>query len=651
MTSRVNFAVRKQLHGLLVATIVLHGFALAGCAGNGNNNRQKIALTALSIEPGDVTLQVDGDTTPSQNYKATGTYADGHTEDVSTKVVWSTNPSTLGVFNAATFTTVKDNGGVGDVVATLDEQVATSKITITLKKTVLNTADGTLPDDPAAKFAVVDMAGGAINPSYAPQIIYPTPSVVFPPNLGAVEIHWRKVAATTLFEISFKNSLTDLRVYTRCSKKVSTFDDGCIWSLDPLAWRRIAYTNRGADALSMKIRATDDSGTAVGESASQTMEFTKDDVVGGVYYWGNKGYVDGSTSTIFRFDFGKSDGTVEVAFPYSVLKSAPGKCVGCHVVSRSGNRMAARSSGGEQGYLLYDFGISDPLKAALVNETANAGNKTALWFSSFSPDGKQLVASHDGVKALYFYKTDCSVDDPSACVEPTSSLLTGESYLMQPVWSPDGGRIASSDGTKFGNGILDSRIVYLDATAGGWSEIKEWVPRVAGLNRTAPSFAPDSSFIVFTQSACDGTFGVGTDDYKYSCYGYADDSARIYAVMKDSNVPIQLTKLNTGSAPEVRTALRNTFARFAPLTSKYKFGSDEEIFWLTFSSRRIPGLRHEPTTQNGRAAYLWMVAIRPSQLKQNMDPSFPAFVLPFQDFETSNHMAEWTEKVVTPIAF
>jgi hypothetical protein len=29
-----------------------------------------------------------------------------------------------------------------------------------------------------------------------------------------------------------------------------------------------------------------------------------------------------------------------------------------------------------------------------------------------------------------------------------------------------------------------------------------------------------------------------------------------------------------------------------------------------------------------------------------MDPSYPAFVLPFQDLNSSNHIAQWTEEIV-----
>ena len=33
---------------------------------------------------------------------------------------------------------------------------------------------------------------------------------------------------------------------------------------------------------------------------------------------------------------------------------------------------------------------------------------------------------------------------------------------------------------------------------------------------------------------------------------------------------------------------------------------------------------------------------------RSIDPSFPAFRLPFQDLRTNNHIAQWVEKVVRP---
>ena len=41
-----------------------------------------------------------------------------------------------------------------------------------------------------------------------------------------------------------------------------------------------------------------------------------------------------------------------------------------------------------------------------------------------------------------------------------------------------------------------------------------------------------------------------------------------------------------------------------------------------------------------------MTPFFPDRAVRGQDPSGPAFRLPFQDFDTSNHIAQWTNAVV-----
>jgi hypothetical protein len=43
-----------------------------------------------------------------------------------------------------------------------------------------------------------------------------------------------------------------------------------------------------------------------------------------------------------------------------------------------------------------------------------------------------------------------------------------------------------------------------------------------------------------------------------------------------------------------------------------------------------------------------MFALDADQVLAGKDGSYPGFFLPFQDMTTSNHMASWTEKYVSP---
>jgi hypothetical protein len=66
------------------------------------------------------------------------------------------------------------------------------------------------------------------------------------------------------------------------------------------------------------------------------------------------------------------------------------------------------------------------------------------------------------------------------------------------------------------------------------------------------------------------------------------------------------------------------------------------VLWATFSSKRRYGLRPD----NGNL-YIWMVAVDPAATNTGADPSSAAFCLPFQALDTSNHIAQWTEKAVS----
>src|SRR5690606_40730750 len=53
--------------------------------------------------------------------------------------------------------------------------------------------------------------------SALPLLVYPNDGVVVPPNLRELEIHFvRQHRTDDLFEISFTNAITDVRVFLRC---------------------------------------------------------------------------------------------------------------------------------------------------------------------------------------------------------------------------------------------------------------------------------------------------------------------------------------------------------------------------------------------------------------------------------------------------
>src|SRR5262249_45221886 len=106
---------------------------------------------------------------------------------------------------------------------------------------------------------------------------------------------------------------------------------------------------------------------------------------------------------------------------------------------------------------------------------------------------------------------------------------------------------------------------------------------------------------------------------------------------------IDLAKTNAPGIEDMgATDLSNTFPKWAPFVDARKADGSGHLMWLTFSSRRQYGLR----TIQGTNLLIWMVAIDPDAILRGEDGSYPAFALPFQDLTTSNHIAQWTARVV-----
>jgi hypothetical protein len=169
------------------------------------------------------------------------------------------------------------------------------------------------------------------------------------------------------------------------------------------------------------------------------------------------------------------------------------------------------------------------------------------------------------------------------------------------------------------------------------------VPSVAGKNRYYPAIAPDGSFLVYDESTCPPG-----KTYDRVCNGDTDPSARLFAAPFPPAVatPVELAAANgPGVADRGATDLGTSYPKWNPYAFHLSAGS--QILWLTFSSLRRYGLRPSPPPASSHeglpvGTLIWMVAIDPARLAQGVDPSSPAFCLPFQDITTSNHIAQWT---------
>jgi Tol biopolymer transport system component len=234
-------------------------------------------------------------------------------------------------------------------------------------------------------------------------------------------------------------------------------------------------------------------------------------------------------------------------------------------------------------------------------------------FASFNRDGSKLLTVSGGVLTLRDPESGASL----------GNVTTGGSS-SHPDFAPAGDRIvyvregdAGSD-WNFGAGSLVTQ-TFDDATNTFGGE----TPLVtsAGENNYYPSFSPDGQWVLFNRA---------------NQPSYNAANAELWVVKVDGTVgPIKLDASNIGPG------LTNSWARWAPFEATYGT-TQEPVFWLTFSSKRDFGVR---LVGVGRPQ-LWMTPYFPERAAAGMDPTAPAFRLPFQDIMSNNHIAQWTEEVI-----
>ncbi|MEJ7601401.1 MAG: hypothetical protein WKG01_26090 [Kofleriaceae bacterium] len=567
-------------------------------------------LVSLSIEPAGKTLVIDNGQPASQAYTAIGTFADGRTQDVTALASFSLQDGTLGAFAADQLTTATTHGGRTEVTATAAGVSGATGLTIRFVRT-WNDPGSTVPADPGGPF------GGPPDTGRAPVALYPNRGAVVPPNLGRLELHFRPGAGNTLFELAFTSPLVDIKVYLRCTQPLA---GGCIYMPDPQLWSWLAETSRGDDAVAWSIRGTDDTGSGVGTSGDLSFAFAPDNVTGGIYYWTT------TLKAIMRFDFGSTTQTQAELF---VSPSATGgTCVGCHALSRDGTKLVAEAGGQNDGrVLLLDVATTTPMVPFGSTEKSN--------FESWSPDGSQFVGVYADEGATNYNlmlfdgntaRFQSTIDVGGTATHPTD----------HPDWSQDGDRIAF---VRVGEHqtlqrMFNGGISTVTRANGAWGAPGVLVPAAPGKNRYYPAFAPDSRLLVFDESSC-ASGNRGSD-----CDGDTDPTATLFAVDGVAGgTPVAMTAANApGIADGTTTKLANSFPRWNPFVfARTRDGG--RLAWVTFSSTRRYGLR-EP---NG--TLLWMAAVD-LDAPAGSDPSAAAFVLPFQDIATSNHIAQWTTKIV-----
>jgi hypothetical protein len=627
-------------------------------------------LSNVTIAPSNATLPVQAGKTATLAYKVMAVQnGSGAPVDVTDRFVfWVPDNYLIGDFPAAggpTFTTRASTAAASQQGGTLTVEAdglnpggvpikATTSLTVQLSASI-NATDlggaGPIPSNPGSLF------GGPTDATRAPVLEYPNNGVMLPPNLRVLDVHWMPgSSANTLYQVTFKSAAATIVYYTRCGTVGGLIaPGGCGFELDSTGYGYLAQSNAGRGNVALTIAGTDDTGTSVGTSATFDIQFAQQPVNGGVYYW------DVTDTQIMRFDFGGVSNAPDVFFKPGQY-GTKGTCVGCHILSPDGTKIAASEGGQGDGFLDYSNDVASISAPLTVTESSTS----RVQFGSFDPFGSQFVAvDGDGqmtsggnsMNNLWFHDGNTGLVVPSE----TKTLSFEPDH---PAWSPDGTMIAMThvgahntsqreylggiDVATFAAGSVTDGGVNVGANGTSLGDPVVVVPSnvITGANAVNsynPSFAPDSTFLVFSQTLC-----AVSDSTSQNCDSDIADnvSATTWAVKPTAGAtPIHLDQ---AAAPGVidgaSAVIMDTFPRATPFETTQGTG---KLFWFTVASLRQPGLRQKNYDPSEQQQQLWMFAVDPAKILAGEDGSFTAFFLPFQDPKTSNHIAEWTQQIVS----
>lgn len=591
----------------MIQTVLVGSLALfAGCGpdsrggGNHPDGGGMVALDSITVTPASATLTTTNPgAVATQAFVATGHFSDGHTEDVTAAIGWTVSDQGIGSVAAGTFTGAATRGGVATVNAVQGSITGSATITVKYVSSRVSTDDGsTAPANSPTLFGT-----GTDDPTLAPPLAYPLDGAQVPHNLGLLEVQWKKPSgAADLFEVSFSSPTIDYRVYTNALQA-----NGGRLSLTPAEWSSLSDSNSG-QTVAVKVRGVATAAPGkIGSSPTVNLAIGAADVNGGIYYFAPVSGTGMGTGAIVRHSFGDTTGTATQFY----APNSGQRCVGCHVITRDGTKMAVTYDGGNQNAAI----VSVPNLTMLMAE-----NPAEKWnFAAYSPDGMRMVASSGGTLKII----DTSGGANNGKILQVLADGSAGHYASHPDWSADGSRIVYVDvgGPQndtewvFTKGSL---VVVSDMGMGVFGNPKTIVTS-NGENNYYPSFSPDGKWVLFNRG---------------SNSAYNDATAEAYVVSSDGTVgPIAL-----GNANSTLPNQTNSWPRWAPFVAHEPTG---DLLYFTFSSTRDYGIE---IVQNPSALQpqVWMAAFDPAKAAMNVDPSYSSFWMPYQDVKSHNHIAQWT---------
>jgi hypothetical protein len=474
--------------------------------------------------------------------------------------------------------------GKTQVFASLSDKLAVAQV-IARVRTVR--VDPSLPAGAQGWFETPE------DPTRAPTVVYPPADVIMPRNLGDFEVHWTD-PQNDVFEVSLKTEFADVRAIVPGGN--GTIANSSWMAFLASEWlAAVSYE----PTVQFQVRGVDkDNPIAVGSAPMQLVRLSNESMLGGLYYWAAT--AQNGPYGIFRHDMSKPGQPAE---QYMTTAQTGGRCVACHVLSRDGTKMAITYDGGNGAATLVDVATATPQAS------------TRGWnFGTFTPSGTEFLAVQNGVLTVLDYATQTPI-----------TTMTAAGQVSHPDLSADGTSLVyvrksgNSDWNFTGGSIFVRSYDVATKTFGAEAPLVN----DSSINYY-PSFSPDGKWVLFNR-AVGGT-------------AYNNGNASMWVIPADGSGPaVELVKANAG------LGLTNSWGRWAPFAQTVG-ANNEQIYWITVSSTRNFGVR----LVGANRPQIWMTPFLPAQAAAVADPSTAAFRLPFQNLESNNHIAQWTEQIVAP---
>ena len=566
---------------------VLCALAVAGCATHHKTGEDDTAAT-LSISPAMSEVEILNGTPATEDFTATLTYPDGTSRDVTAESQFVID-SSYGVFTGPTLSI--HAAGKVQVLAQWNDKTGDAQVIAHVKDIRV---DPSLPANTPDIFA-----NGTEDPTTAPTIVYPPVGVVMPRNLGDFEVHWTDANAHDVFEVSLQTEFADVRAYVPGNNGDPAAGPDPSW-MSFLADEWLAAVGYET-TVNFRVRGASTTNPGIiGAGPPQTVKLTNEPMLGGLYYWASTA-ANNAPYGIFRHDMSMPGTPAE---QYMTTAQA-GRCVACHVLSRDGKEMAITYDGGDKTASMVD------VMSSTRQDLSNYWN-----FGTFTPDGTKFLSVSHGTLVVRNY-ADQSV----------LATMTAAGLVTHPDLSPDGTKLVYvRPNTYHADWTFDGGQIYWRTYDQATDTFGPEMPLVTdGQNNYYPSWSPDGNWVLFNHAPLGGD-------------AYNNANASLYVIKSDGS----------GPAMELATAdmaggLTNSWGRWAPFQQTLG-ASNEPMYWVTVSSKRNFGVR---LVNQGRPQ-IWMTPFFPNQASSSLDPSNVAFRIPFQDIESNNHIAQWTEQVIAP---